>query len=168
MSNTLLQPSYIYALGDYYDTPGLRTTCHLIKEHSLITEMRDAALAFFNKYIGSFPGNTVLVPIPSHNGYNETFCNILGTYLSLPMERILARSPRALSLYNLKKAKKQIYEEDAKIYLRGNVPYGNIILVDNVIDTGTTMSAALRVIGHDCQALAIAVNWKNYYKNTRK
>lgn len=158
-------PTKIYTLGDYYRDRGLRQACHEIKQGENLA-MRSIAMDFVDLFANRPPRGAVLVPVPSLTGYNETFCRVLGYSLGLPVrEDLLWRSVEHGSLYALKRQGVVPTEEMTGIRPgRGIPPSEDIILVDNVIATGTTMSAALRAIGRPCDALCIALDYKTFKK----
>lgn len=148
-----LTPVRVYSLGDYYDIAGLRELCHAVKEGDG-KAMRKAAKGLCKL----LPQGCTLVPVPSRSGHNETFTRKLAVMAGLPYRKCLDRSGGE-SLYDLKRRGVRVTEETTGIKPGPDVlPEGHVILVDNVIATGTTMSAAIRAIGRPCEAAVIAVD----------
>ncbi len=153
------RPVTIYTLGDYYGIPELRTICHLVKDGQVEIQLKAAVeLAMM------LPKESVLVPVPSRNGGTVELARLLGELTHLPVIQCLKQDSTE-SLYNLKKAGKKVTEADCAITLTGKAPEGNIVLVDNVIATGTTMSAAIEAIGRDCDAACLALDMNTYRQN---
>lgn len=156
-----LIPIEIFTIGDY-KLQSLRTYCHDIKKGDYIT-IREVAAVLARK----IPADAIIIPIPSLSGYNEAFCRMISNYSGHPIEYCLMREGGHGSLYDKKKRGESVTEEDTGIMLHGFPPDGRLVLVDNVIATGTTMSAAIRAIGRPCEAACIAVDWAifNMYNN---
>ena len=152
-----LRPTIIHTLGDYYETEYLREDCHNAKAGNQVT-MNDAAV----RLAKSLPKDCILVPIPSLSGNNESFARMLSFYSRKPISYCLQRGRGYGSLYQMKKDGCKVTEEDTGIWCNGGAPNGLIVLVDNVIATGTTMSAAIRAIGKPCEAVCIAVDFNTY------
>ena len=153
-----MEPTRIYTLGDYYKTKFLREDCHWVKGGNGVAA-NDCARRLSHKV----PKDCILVPIPSVHGYNEAFTKMLAYYADLPYAQCLYRDVNNISLYAKKKRGETVTEQDTGIYAdTGHIPMGKILLVDNVIATGTTMSAAIRAIGKPCEAACIAVDYDNY------
>jgi predicted amidophosphoribosyltransferase len=146
-----LAPIRVYTLGDY-KLKGLRQACHEAKRGDYLT-IRDYAEVLAKK----LPKHCTLVPIPSH--HSETFCQMIANFSGLPISRCLQRREGVGSLYEKKKRGERVTEEDTGISLFDNAPKGKVVLVDNVIATGTTMSAAIRAIGKPCEAVCIAIDF---------
>lgn len=106
----------------------------------------------------------VLVPMPSHHGYaTQTFklCMAISQLTGAPVSNVLrgkARQP----LYDAKKSGQSVNWTDLGLYIDGVLPEGkNIIVVDNVIDTGASAKAAIAAIG-SCTVLAYAMTSKSF------
>lgn len=158
-----LEATKIYTLGDYYKTPYLREDCHNVKDGNAVTA-NDCAYRLAEK----LPKDCTLVPVPSLSGHNENFARMVAYYANIPIDYSLARTAGMNDgLYKMKKEGTPANEEDTGIFAHGNPPDGKIVLIDNVIATGTTMSAAIRAIGKPCEAACIAMDYEqyNYYNN---
>lgn len=156
-----LTPTKIHTLGDYYKPPYLREDCHRVKENDAVTA-NDVAYHLAKK----LPKDCILVPVPSLSGYNEAFTRMLAYYANAPISFCLQRALGYGSLYKMKKeGGMPITEEMTGIWCNGPAPKQKVVLVDNVIATGTTMSAAIRAIGKPCEAACIAVDYEQYNNN---
>ena len=166
---TQYKPAKVWTLGDYYRDPGLRGACHAIKNGDIVT-MRSLVMDFIDLFQNSPPKDCVLVPVPSLSGHNETFCRLLGDGLGIPVrDNILKRSDKYGSLYDMKQ--KGITPTEALTGIqpgRGDLPKETIILVDNVIATGVSVSASIAAIGRPCEALCVAVDWNTYSRSINK
>ena len=159
-----LQPKSIYTLGDYYKSEYLREDCHLIRGKNLVT-MCDKAYDLAQK----LPKDGVLIPVPSLSGYNEEFTRLVAYYANLPFYPTLARENLGnCGLYLMKKGGAEVTEADTGIFCLGCPPEGRLILIDNVIATGTTISACLRALGRDTDAACVAVDYNTYNKHNKK
>lgn len=160
------RPKFLYTLGDYYATKSLRELCHRIKtDRSLRDEDFDfyTKTALLGKHIVAFSnGPATLVPIPSGNPNIDVMADWLSEITGYPVCRCIGKEPDAPRLYDLKKEGKAVTEKDAKLILTSAAPSGRIILVDNVIATGTTCSAAISLIGKPCNAACLAVDYNKY------
>lgn len=133
-----------FATGNYRKD-GRTETAHAMKEGANWAIYKAAAEMV--KYI---PTNAVLVPMPSHTGR--------ATY-TLELYKRIARETAAEvcdylkgkereTLYNLKKQGRHILPAKLGFYLSQPIPSGKrVIIIDNVVATGTTAAAAVRAIG---------------------
>lgn len=99
------------------------------------------------KYI---PTNAVLIPIPSHTG-NATYTLDLAQRIARETNSevldALKCEPREM-LYKLKKQGRKPTPRQMGFYLVHSIPEGkNVIILDNVVATGTTAAAALMATG---------------------
>lgn len=160
---SLILPTHIYSFGDYYSRRSLRFFVHRLKEGDVST-MYDIAPYLAVK----LPKNAVLVPVPSQSGYTETFTRILGALNGVGVSECLQRREGVESLYERKKRGERVSESDTGIFLARNAPSGRLILVDNVIATGTTVSACIRALKAPCEAACIAVDYATLINSTKE
>ena len=118
----------------------------------------------------ALPDNAVLVPLPSHTGeptFTKVLCSVIASKSRCPLCDCLRGTPRE-SLCDLKNreylsgAAKGTFmpsPDSLGFYLCGPLPQGKRpVLIDNVVASGTTAKAALRLFGEDAVLLAIAVD----------
>ena len=111
--------------------------------------------------------NAVLVPMPGRKGsagYTKVLANEIANNLGLEVRDILSVKPHK-PLYD-KKAKKGIEGlKPFKFSVNGEIPDGKKpILIDNVLDTGTTAMSAFRALDHHpcLVVLGSTVNYRLY------
>lgn len=113
------------------------------------------AAAEMERYI---PENAVLVPMPSHKGFATYTLELAQRIAELKNAEIcdtLKGSPRK-SLYQLKKEGRNPHKTRFGFYLTEGIPSGKkIIIIDNVVATGATATAAATAVG-ECVVLALA------------
>ncbi len=113
------------------------------------------AAAEMERYI---PDNAVLIPMPSHKGfatYTLELAKRIGELTQTEVCDTLKGSPRK-SLYQLKKEGRNPRKAKFGFYLTASIPSGKqIIIIDNVVATGTTAAAAATAVG-DCVVFALA------------
>ena len=144
MNNNLV--TYI---ADYY-TGGYRELCHAVKERN------ERAIIEAAKLLATItPANAVIVPIPNHEGY-ATYTK----HIALEISKIngckvldLLFSDKRDTLYNSKLKGSKIA---LNFQTKSTTPNGNIILIDNVIDTATTYNAACNAMKKQLPLITIA------------
>lgn len=163
-----LIPNTIYGLGDYYRTPGLRELCHKVKENDVVAwEKAARALA---ELIPHKPFVLVPVPCVHNNGYHYTDVITLEIckFRKDLQYSFMLYTDRVVRLYDKKKRGERITEADCDFHLDSAenviIPKdAQILLVDNVMATGVTMSAAIRAMeGRPCDALVMAVDFRAF------
>lgn len=142
----------------YFATGNYRKKAHndLAKEMKHGNSLAIAiAAAEMERYI---PNNAVLVPMPSHQGfatYTLELARRIGELTQTEVCDTLKGNPRQ-SLYLLKRQGKNPKKTKFGFYLAEAVPTDKqIIIIDNVVATGTTATAAANVVG-DCVVFALA------------
>lgn len=133
----------ISVVGEYYTQDNiLRSLCHGIKDGNADDIARAARL--MAKLVR--PGDT-LVPIPSRTGVATTaklLAEAISKVTGAPVADILKGASRK-SMYEMKKGGTIPGEEFLGLRLEGEPP-DNTVFVDNVVATGTTARAALRLV----------------------
>lgn len=157
----LLRASNIITLSPYRQG-NISTVCHNMKEKGVETsyqELRQLAVKIKQHY-GETKG-LVIVPIPSRSGYSEEGAKFISDMLGARYCPCIGRNP-GQSLYMMKKSGREVSEEDTGFYLKSAVPNGNILLFDNVVATGTSLSSAMRLLGRPCDIACLAVDYEKY------
>lgn len=133
----------ISVVGEYYTQDNiLRSLCHGIKDGNAGDIARAARL--MAKLVR--PGDT-LVPIPSRTGVATTaklLAEAISKITGAPVADILKGASRK-SMYEMKKGGTIPGEEFLGLRLEGEPPE-NTVFVDNVVASGTTARAALRLV----------------------
>ncbi len=128
---------------DYYAMPNVREICHLAKKGD-----REAVSLVADAIIMQLPEDAVLIPMPSSNGVPEDIlelCQIIAERTNCNVWDGLRGASRK-SQYLSKKSGIPLTEDDLGFYLIGEVPDGRLFVIDNIIDTGLTMNAALNIL----------------------
>ena len=162
-------PLKIVTCGDYYlGCQGaafrfhpLRRICHRMKRRTpsrwgrLLNARLDDLLDILSE---SIPKGAVIIPVPCVSSERTT---VLALRLSERVDGsavapVLRRDPGALSLYDAKKDGAHVTEADVRVWLDRDeldtafpdgIPEGRpVVLLDDVIGTGTTMSACLGIV----------------------
>ena len=142
----------VYSTGQYGGTvmgEELRTIAHQVKEYGTDSSVRavvDKMIGIFNNIPDEDMKKMILIPMPGASGYPgdmEKVVNELGERTGLQTANSLFSTEHE-PLYDLKK-NGTAYEQlpDIKFEMDGTLPAGTIVvLVDNVLDTGKTLSQA--------------------------
>jgi hypothetical protein len=154
----------------YYEEPGVRQTCHEVKQTSA-PELQEQAIRIIAKdLIGRNvvrPGD-ILIPAPQHTGnaeYTKRIAELVAKETGAVAADILRCVPH-FSLYEGKKEGKSVHLE---LYLSGTIPEGGrCYFIDNVISTGRTFAEANHLFNGNLRPLVYAVDatrkrelWKN-------
>lgn len=133
-----------FATGNYRQG-GRCETAHAMKEGANWAIYRAAA-----EMVQYIPSNAVLVPMPSHTGkatYTLELCKRIARETAAEVCDYLRGRERE-TLYNLKKQGRHILPAKLGFYLSQPLPTDKrVIIIDNVVATGTTAAAAVRAIG---------------------
>ena len=144
----------VYSAGQYGGTvmgEELRTIAHQVKEYGTDSSVRavvDKMIGIFNNIPDEDMKKMILIPMPGASGYPsymEKVVNELGERTGLQTANSLFSTEHE-PLYDLKK-NGTAYEQlpDIKFEMDGTLPAGTIVvLVDNVLDTGKTLSQAAK------------------------
>lgn len=139
----------------YDDTS--RPIAHLLKEGD-----SDTIASVAHKMACCLPENCVLIPAPGHNGHAKqtlVLANMIASQSNTVVVDILKGSEREPN-YDAKKAGRPLSVNDMGIYMTGCLPEGKIaVVIDNVVDTGTTAFACASAIG-SCIVLSYAMTDK--------
>lgn len=124
----------------YFLDPGARTIARRLKKQEQAAVQHAAAV--LSKYI---PENCVLIPMPSHTGYPvamKALCREIAKITHSSVVYAIQGVSRE-TMYAVKKRGGTMSENDLLFKQVKPVPTGkNIIIVDNVVDSGRTALAA--------------------------
>lgn len=153
--------------ASYYNGTDIRKLAHLVKRGDVGAIKKAAEI--LHKYV---PVNSILIPIPSHGGkstYTKVLAKELANMSRARVMDILRSEPREM-LYKSKKLGGDPGSVDLKFMgINGNVEKikqilhtaSNVILIDNVVDSGVTYEQAHRKIlelyGVDAWMLSLGV-----------
>ena len=147
-------PLIVYSLGRYgvgERGENLRTLAHQVKEvwtDDIITDAANQLSGIFKNLPYSERERMILVPMPGHDGfpgYTDDIAYEIGEKLDMSSSNGLICSSHP-SLYELKKENGIEDLPDIEFTFNGNLEPGTIVvLVDNVLDTGHTLSQAMNV-----------------------
>jgi predicted amidophosphoribosyltransferase len=133
-----------FATGNYRQG-GRCETAHAMKDGAKWAIIQAAAEMV--KYI---PTNAVLIPMPSHTGratYTKELCRLIARETAAEVRDILRGRERE-TLYTLKKQGRHILPAKLGFYTTEPAPTDKrVLIIDNVVATGTTAVAAVRAIG---------------------
>lgn len=128
---------------DYYTTPGVRETCHQIKDGS--GRIREEALIRAAIHLvkeGKINSADYLIPAPQHTGtavYTKSLSEKISILTGAKVLDIVKCRPHA-PLYDQKKEGLP-FSLEAEFYLEKTPPKtGTFLFIDNVIATGETFS----------------------------
>lgn len=149
-----MTPIRCLVAGEYYRTPGLRELARQLKDG------RQDALSRSARLLAPLvaPG-TVLVPVPSHTGragYTLQLARQLARLTGATVSDCL-RSDSRQSSFQLKRSGVTLLASDMGFRLSGDAPTGRVLLVDNVVASGNTATAALQLLP-SARVLTLAVD----------
>lgn len=134
----------------YYATGNYRANHRNETAHAMKNGERWAITKAAAEMVQYIPSNAVLVPMPSHTGratYTLDLCKKIARETAAEVCDYLKGTPRE-TLYTLKKQGRHILPKKLGFYLSHPLPANKrIIIIDNVVATGTTAAAAVRAIG---------------------
>lgn len=159
---------------DYYRVPGVRETCHAVKQAEDMA-IRDEAIARIVEYmlsLGAVRSSSVIVPAPQHGGraeYTLRIAEAVARETGAKVLDIIGCKPHH-PLYEQKLA--GVEEPSLCLYLTAEAPSpseadgwedGEWFLVDNVISTGRTLGATSALIeeryGRELSPLVYAIDY---------
>ena len=130
------QPSRLFR--SYYNTPGVRETCHAVKEYG--PDYREAIKEMADFFATTYPVNadSVIVPVPQHTGraeYTLDIANLVADSIGCRVADIVACTPHD-SFHSRKLENLPLPEFD--FFLVEDIPDGDIFILDNMISSGET------------------------------
>lgn len=154
-----------YAPGNYREDNRCETA------HAMKNGERWAIAKAAEEMARYIPSNAVLVPMPSHTGratYTLELCQRIAHAAAAEVCDYLQGTPRE-TLYNLKKQGRKPSPKKLGFYLSAPIPSGKrVLIIDNVVATGTTAAAAVEAIGSGIVlAYAAATNSRTIKNLTR-
>lgn len=163
IADELRDGNYFYC-GEYYDASGLyREISHGLKHGD------DNAIEVASKQMAKLvPPNSILVPVPSHNGSAECTLKLANAIARVTGSEVVdaLKGKSRRSLYEMKKNGEKINSDYLGFYLDKPIKSGkNVIFVDNVIATGTTANAALATVDTG-SVIAYAFDSSSFRKKT--
>lgn len=149
---------------DKYRNLGTDVLCHLVKRGDQ-QAISNAASILSDLEL---PEDSVLIPIPGHRGFASTTLDLalgISKRTGFPVNDALGANVRECNSYSTKLRGKDVTVEDIGTFMKYNISEcANIILVDNVIDTGTTALSAYKAVKSRCKSnvvvLTIAITGK--------
>ena len=167
------KPIVVYSLGQYgvgERGEELRTLAHRVKEggtDGAITEAVSQLSDLMEKIPEAERERMVLVPMPGKTGvpaYTDDIAYDLGDYMEIDSNSSLISSPHP-SLYDLKKVHGNENLPKIDFTFNDELSEGTIVvLVDNVLDTGHTLSQAAQAnFGKDVEVRAVVLAHTDNY-----
>ena len=168
-----VRPLLVYSLGQYgigERGEELRTLAHQVKENrspETIDNAVDELEAIFSGIPESERERMVLVPVPGKTGvpgYTDDIAYDLGERLDIDSNSNLICSPHA-SLYDIKKEQGNDNLPEIDFTYNDELDEGTIVvLVDNVLDTGHTLSQAAKAdFGEGVEVRAVVLAHTDNY-----
>lgn len=147
----------IYSCGLYYETEGLRELCHAVKDGR--REAYSDAVWLLADVVDKYGlEGCSFIPIPNHGGkpdYTLRLLNDLSGIRRIHVLDVLEGKERE-TLYSIKKGGNDVSREDLGFRLMRRIHSDNVVLFDNVVDTGITYASAMKAIGMKVPIMALA------------
>jgi conjugative element/phage-associated large polyvalent protein len=127
----------------YYETPGARELAHRVREGDASAIKQMAA-----EMADRLPKDAVIIPVPSHTG-EATHTLKLAEELSRLTGRPVADVVKGInrqSVFDAKKAGVDPKTIKLGLELKGELPTGTPVFIDNVVDTQTTFDELKKII----------------------
>lgn len=153
----------VYSSSNYLP---VRTLSQGVKQGN--EESMQEASVILSRLVERVPGykDAVLVPVPNRNGhagYTLDLANSIARDLNLEVADVLVGKPHK-ALYSRKEDRGNDGLRLMRFDTKADIPQGkHFILIDNVLDTGTTAMSAMRTLG-DNTSLVVLGNTVNSHK----
>lgn len=153
----------VIACVDYAASDENRETANLLKGGS--SKSAEAVARAAHAMAEKVGANDILVPIPGRTGsatstlaLAQAIGDIAGCRVADILSGVSRESTRSLRYEGIPSTAKQM-----GFALKGEKPEGRIVLVDNVLATGTTVYAARKALGEDADVLVYAADSRVAY-----
>lgn len=149
----LIQGMKVLYYTEYYQNETIRALCHAMKNGDCKIE-KDIIFLYKKLLKNNINKEAILTAMPGHDGkinkYMERIVKILAKELTIRCNCDLRITPLEDTLYNIKKRGEEIPKREV---IAGPNSNDNIVLIDNVIDTGNTV----KVINSTYRNITVAV-----------
>lgn len=147
---------------DYYSTPGVRETCHQMKEgDGYLREKAITKAAIYLAQEGGINSTCYLIPAPQHSGralYTKDLCEKIAHLTGACVLDIVRCHPHD-AMYEQKQERPGCLPE-AEFFLEGFIPEdGTLLFIDNVISTGETFNRINVLFGGALLPMPYAVDY---------
>jgi len=132
----------VFYYADYYNTLGARETSHRFKDND-----PEAIQSMAKKMAIFIDSDDSLIPVPSRSGKATNTLELCYAISDLTGAKVydIIEGNRRPSIYYVKKRGENLSSIDFGYRLKGRIP-NNPVIIDGVLDTGTTIKNAQSII----------------------
>lgn len=147
-------------MKSYYNMPGVRETCHAVKQVADMQAHNDAVKTIAQALVDMnlVTDKDYLIPAPQHTGkaeYTKEIATAVSELTGATVLDVLHCKPH-VPLYD---QKKRGIPFDLRLYIKGNIPStGKLFFVDNVAATWSTFKQANKLFNGKLNPLIYAVD----------